>query len=268
MLNSADKILFRASSMGDIMTGVAKGWDIEHSLACKRKLVKIFREHRYSRKYSKDNKYTIKGNAAEQDGITLYSRVKSRHYNKNDKRLNNLFFTGECDLFDGDDVEHADETIDIKCSWSLDTFPSIIDVADKDYEYQGGVYMDLTGAKRHTVAYCLVNTPANLIMDEKRILAYKMGVTDFDKETDEYIQACQEIEKNAIYDMELFLKHYPYFDFHMDIKQWSFDIPKEERVLEIVADRDGLMIDKMKGRVSEARSWMNQNLFKNALVAA
>ena len=39
-----DNLLFRASSMGDIMIGVEKGWSVDKSITCQRKLVQIYRE--------------------------------------------------------------------------------------------------------------------------------------------------------------------------------------------------------------------------------
>lgn len=255
---NADKLLFRASSMGDIMTGVAKKWDVENSLTCKRKLVQIYRELTWQRRTDKCNKYTEKGLSVEEDAITLYSRVKKKVFNKNDKRLTNDFFTGEVDLFEGESIEKATHIIDIKSSWDWTTFPSICDSIDSAYDYQGQTYMDLTGAQVHTVAYCLVNTPANLILDEKRRLAYKMGVID--TETSEYINACIEIEKNHIYDMELFITHNPYFEFHC--KDWQYDIPMLQRVYEMDVIRDDKKIISMKDRAIEGRQWMNKNLFK------
>lgn len=244
--------------MGDIMTCVAKGWDVENSLTCKRKLIDMYRELTWKRRNNKSNKYVEKGLAVEEDAITLYCRAKKKMFKKNDIRLNNEFFTGELDLFEGETIETATHTIDIKSSWDWTTFPSICDTVDAGYDYQGQTYMDLSGAKVHTIAYCLVNTPANLITDEKYRLARKMGVID--TETPEYIAACIEIEKNSIVDMNLFLKHNPGYEFHS--KNWEYDIPMLERVYEMDVLKDEKKIGKMKDRVTECRKYMNKNLFK------
>lgn len=255
---NADNILFRPSSMGAIMTGVAKGWDVENSLTCKRKLVQMYRELTWQRRSDKGNKYTEKGNMVEEDSITLYSRVKKEIFKKNEIRLTNDFFTGEVDLFQGSEITKAKRTLDTKSSWDWTTFPSMLDSIDSDYDYQGQGYMDLTGAGMHTIAYCLVNTPGDLIFKEKLNLKYSMGIIDI--ETPEYIEACIEIEKNHIYDMELFLRHNPFFELHC--KDWKFDIPMEQRVHEIDVVRDDKKIQKMKDRIIECREWMNKNLFK------
>lgn len=252
------KLVFRASSMGDIMSGVAKGWTVENSLTCKRKLVQIYRELSWQRSVNFENKYTTKGNEQEESSITLYCRFKKKMFKKNEVRLKNDWFTGELDLFAGEEINKAIHVIDIKTSWDWTTFPSILDTINADYDYQGQVYMDLTGATKHTVAYCLVNTPAQLIVDEKRRLAWKMGIID--NETPEYIEKCIEIEKNCIVDMPLFLKENIGFEFHCT--NWDYDIPMHQRVYEIDVLRDEAKIQRMKERVDECRKWMIENLLK------
>lgn len=241
--------------MGDIMTGVAKGWDVEKSMTCKRKLVQIIREQQYGRYHQIGNKYTEKGCAAEQDGITLYSRFTQTLFKKNSERLSNDYFTGELDLFEGESITNAEHTHDIKCSWNLSTFPAFFDSVDNDYFYQGQVYMDLSGAKKHTVAHCLVNTPAKLIDDEKRRLGWKYGIID--EETPEYIEACQELERNSIFDFTLFREQNPYYQFHST--KFPVDIPFRERVIVNTIERDDKVIELMRHRVKACRSWIEQN---------
>lgn len=254
-----DELLFRASSMGDTMSGVKKGWTVEQSVTCKRKLVQMYRERLWKRRSFKTNKYTEKGTNQEDESIDLYCIVKRKMFKKNVERLTNNYFTGELDLFEGETIKTATRTIDIKTCWDWTTFPSIVDnKPDDDYEYQGYVYNDLTGATSHIVAKCLVNTPADLITNEKRILAYKMHEIQGGEESAEYIKACIEIEKNSIVDMGKFLNDYPWFEFH--IRNWDFDIPAIERVHEIEIKRDILKLTQMKQRVIDCRAWMKTNL--------
>jgi hypothetical protein len=257
----ANKTLFRAHSMGDIMTGVKKGWDVENSITCKRRLVQMYRELMWQRKYNKSNKYTEKGNMVEQDAITLYSRFIKEHLIKNSTRLNNEFFSGEIDVFKGPEILRTKHTIDVKSSWDWMTFPSIVDsIKDyPDYDYQGQVYMHLCGAEKHTVVHCLLNTPANLITAAKRRLAWEMDIIIDGIESPEYIEACIEIEKNSIFDMALFRKHFPYFEFHC--KDWHYDIPFEKRVHEMIVIRDDKKIESMIERVKECREWMDTHLW-------
>lgn len=262
----SSKILIRSHQTGKIMTGVAKKWNVENSLTCKRELVKIHRRLKYHRELSKMNKYTEKGITCEEDAITLYSRVKKKMFKKNTERLMNDYFSGELDLFEGKSILEAEETHDIKCSWSLDTFPSILDAPDTDYEYQGQSYMDLTGAKRHTIAYCLVNATPKLIDDAKRKKSYELGVIDI--ETEEYVEACKQIEIDMIFDMELFKQQNPHYDLHNDINLWIYDIPMEERVITFTIERDEQIIQGMKTRIDDCRDWMENNLIKNTKIAA
>jgi hypothetical protein len=258
---NANELLFRPSSMSDIMSGVAKKWTVENSLTCKRKLVEMYRSLMWNRRPMKSNKYTEKGTKGEDDSITLYSLVKKQFFKKNDQRLTNAYFTGELDLYQGESIMKAEVVVDIKTSWDWTTFPSLLDTESKDYIYQGHGYMDLTGAKKFIVVHCLINTPAELILDEMKRLQWKMQVLDPDAD-EEYIEMCKKIEQTMIVDLELFKKHYPFYEFKNDTSNWIWDIPMEERVHEIVIQRDEYLLDQMKARVLECRTWMNNNLFK------
>ena len=73
---------------------------------------------------------------------------------KNEKRFEDDFFTGEPDLILQDSVH------DIKNSWDAFTFPLFdTEIPTKGYEYQVQIYMHLTGLKRASVDYVLLNTP-------------------------------------------------------------------------------------------------------------
>lgn len=252
---NADNLLFHPSAIGEIMSGTAKGWDVDKSLTCKRRLIKMYREEKYGRSTSLSNKYTEKGTRMEEEGITLYSLYRKKMFRKNKQRLQNEYFNGEIDIPDGN------ETIDIKCPWSLDTMPhALTDKPDSDYVYQGQCYMDLSGAVKHTVAYCLVNAPANLILAEKNKLWYKMDCPSDSNE--DYLRAKIEIEKNMIFDMKQFMADNPGFD--LDCENWTFNISIEERVIEFSFPKDEEMIAKIKSRIDECREWMNIHLFKTA----
>jgi len=253
---NADNFLFRASSMGAIMTGVKKKWDVDHSITCQRKLVELYREKCWGRKAEIGNKYTEKGLKVEEDSLTLYSAVKKHFFVKNDIRLTNEFFTGECDTYIGESIEKAESIFDIKSVWNWSTLPSIIDAEPDDaYFYQGQVYMHLTGAKEHTIVYCLVNTPANLIEREIKNLVYE----GFEIGEPAFVEKAQDIEINSIVDVELFKKHFPNYQFYN--KVWEFDIAPKERVFEINFKRDEQVIDAMIERVKDCRNWLNNNFF-------
>lgn len=255
------EILFRASSCGYLMVE-PKLKSETLSEGTKTHLIDVFISTEYGRREEIDSKFLRKGHECENDAITLFSRVTKRLFKKNEERLSNSFVTGEWDL-SIEDNGIVLETIDTKTSWSLHTFlRSSNKKLDPMYYWQGQVYMWLTGAQKHTVAYCLVNGTAQAIMDEKRKLGYKQGMIDgAGNESDEFKEKCKQIEINHIFDLDLFKSHNPYFEFHNDINQWDYDIPKEKRVFQFLFERNEADILKLRDRIIECRKWMNVNLF-------
>lgn len=255
----ASDILFRCSSLGKIKAGPREKAGTIAPGVCTH-LVDVFVSAVYGRREEAEGKMLEKGNQREEDSLTLLSRVHKNFYRKNDVRLSNEYITGECDIFIGESIENATETIDTKTSWSANTFfRASHKVLEEDYEEQGHGYMWLTGAKKHTVAYCLVNGTAQAIMDEKRRAAWKFG-PDPDVNP-EYIKKCKQIEINHIFDIKSFADEYPWFEFHNDLGDWKWDIPMEKRMHTFVFDRDEQAIERIKNRVIQCRKWMGDNLF-------
>jgi hypothetical protein len=204
------------------------------------------------------SKVLEKGSSCENDSITLLSRVTKRFFKKNDVRLSNEYVTGECDIYVGEAINNADETIDTKTSWSAHTFFRAINKPlEKNYYWQGQTYMALTGAKKHSVAYCLVNSPAKFIEEEKRRLSYNMDVDSV-----EFRDACKQIEINHIFDLSLFMIENDGYVFHNDLSEWRYDIPMKERVYLFEFERNDSDIERMYQRIKDCRGWMNENLFK------
>lgn len=114
------------------------------------------------------SKYMDKGLIVENDAIALYNRRFFTNYVKNTERRQNEYITGECDVWTGPPLN---EIIDTKSSWSRATFPMTAEEgADRDYEWQMRGYMWLWEAERAKVAYCLLDTPEELIRYEQRDL--------------------------------------------------------------------------------------------------
>lgn len=98
-----------------------------------------------------------KGNDVEDESIELFNEVFGSAFMKHNQRVDNDFIQGECDVL-GEDV-----VVDIKSSWSIETFPAIgADGVDSDYEWQIRGYMWLYGVEYATLAYCMVDTPEGL----------------------------------------------------------------------------------------------------------
>lgn len=212
----------------------------------------IYREVKYHRPREFESKYTEKGVVKENDGITLFCRVKKVFYRKNTIRVTNDFLTGEPDLVDSEDIYNCNDGSDIKCCWSLHTMPCRDDKICAAHFWQNQCYMFLTKAKTWSTAYCLVNCTDDQINNEKKGLWYKYGMDD---SNEEYIEKCKVIERNMIFNMADFRKDSPGFDFHTT--DWKYDIDLKDRVVEFKIKRDEAAIDIIKATVIKSRLYLN-----------
>lgn len=255
------EIKFRCSSLGYIMTDPQKKSETLSETA-KTHCIDVFTSWMYGRREEVYSKYLEKGNAVEEDAITLLSLLSRNIYFKNTANIQNEYITGTPDLFlkSGDKIEVVE---DIKSSWDIFTFlRSKHKDINKQYYWQLQGYIWLTHAIKARLRYCLVNSTADLIDDEKRKLAYAMRVMDNDTDP-AYIEQCKQIERNMIYDIRLFTSHYPYYQFHNDVNKWEWDIPKEERMFTIEIDRNDTDIERIKQRVKDCRAYISESLMPN-----
>lgn len=99
-----------------------------------------------------------KGIQCENDSIELYNELKDKFYIKNAERVTTEYLTGECDL-----IDHIESlVIDIKTAYSKKTYPLFLKISPL-YEWQLRAYMHLYNVDSAELAYCLVNTPLELI---------------------------------------------------------------------------------------------------------
>lgn len=261
-----DNYLFHASAFSKLMTEPRLKADKEAgklSETTKTFLRLIYRQEKYKRQHNFESKYTNKGIVQEENAITLFCRLKKRVYQKNTVRVDNEFITGEPDLSDNADVMKTEHGVDTKCSWSLFTFPYPDDELDNNYWWQDQCYMSLTGAKKWSTAYCLMNATADLIINEKKGVWYKLGMPEVGWPTyDRYLERCIEIEKNMIFNIAEFNADEPGFD--RDCKVWEYDVPLKERMIEFIVERDEVAISKIKPTVLKCRAYLNElnELFK------
>lgn len=225
-------IKIRCSSLGYVMTEPRTKSETL-SETCKGHLADIMVRAKYNRQNDIFNRYTTKGLMVEEDSITLYSRLTKKFYRKNEEQLVNDWISGTPDLYEGDSIDAASIVHDIKSSWDIFTFFRQHEAAlNKQYYWQMQGYMMLTGAKEARLAYCLINTPNILLMDEMRKLAYKMGAAT--EESEEYKKACEELTHSMTYD----------------------DIPLKERCIIQTIQRDEEAIERIKIRVGQCRDYM------------
>jgi hypothetical protein len=143
------------------------------SVGCKTYIKELVKEDLFNYKSTIDSKYLTKGIDLEDTSIDLYNEVHGTLYLKNTERLSNEFITGECD------INAEDKIIDIKTSWSLETFPpSPGDVSNKDYEWQLRAYMWLYDKPKAELAYCMVSTPDYLLKEWDNLGIHKVDKHD------------------------------------------------------------------------------------------
>jgi len=222
----------RASSVGYLMTEPQSKADKEAGLLSKtaqKHLLDVYIAEKYGRKKDIQTKQMKKGIEVEQESIDLLSIYLKMPFSKNIERFTNDFITGLPDIIDNDRI------IDIKSSYDLWTFiGNIPDKLDSLYYWQMQSYMWLTGTKNAVIAYCLVNTPSNIIEQEKYYMLKKMDVAT--EENPEYIKEAMKIEFNMSFD----------------------DISIDERVLMFNVGRNEDDILRIQQKVERAREFLRE----------
>jgi hypothetical protein len=128
----------------------------------------LAKEHLFGIKKVFKSRYTDKGNEVEEKAIELTEDVLGFEFlTKNEDYYQNDWIKGTPDIITTSLV------IDVKSSWSGDTFPFFeTELPNKDYYYQVMGYMWLTGKKNALISYCLINTPEEIVNDEIRRTAW------------------------------------------------------------------------------------------------
>lgn len=143
---------WRASQIGKLMTTSRSKTDVLSQTA-KSYINQIAKEDFFGYNSPVINRYLDKGTNQELESIQLLNAVRFEDFQKNSVRKTNDFMTGECDIVTVSSI------IDIKTSWSLDTFPELPeDIDAKDYEWQGRAYMYLYDKPEFELVYCMVST--------------------------------------------------------------------------------------------------------------
>jgi hypothetical protein len=159
---------FRASQLGKLMTSSrTKGEAL--SQTAKSYIIQKAKEDFFEYRSELNNKYLTKGLAQEQDSIDLLNLVRLEDYKKNEERVENEWLTGCCDIITDTSI------IDIKTSWSLDTFPATTyELKDlSEYEWQGRAYMWLYDMPSFELCYVMVSTAPDIMGEyENGVLHY------------------------------------------------------------------------------------------------
>lgn len=130
------------------------------------------KERLYDKRIEFTSKYTEKGNDVEDASIDFVAtQLGYGMLSKNEDWFENEFITGTPDIIP------PTEVIDMKNSWSFETFPLFeTEVPNTNYYWQAQGYMDLTKKDKFRLVFTLMNTPDYLIEAEVRKYCFSNGI--------------------------------------------------------------------------------------------
>ena len=215
----------RCSQLGKIMTAPRSKSEVLSQTA-KTYVEELAKEHLFGIKKVFKSRYTDKGNEVEEKAIELTEEVLGFEFlTKNEEYFENDWVKGTPDIITTSLV------IDVKSSWSGDTFPFFeTELPNKDYYYQVMGYMWLTGKKNALISYCLINTPEEIVNDEIRRTAWGKYEIEPSEETIRDVMSIH-----------------------------NFDhIPKDRRVKAFHVEYNEGVVNEMKTRVEYCRTYFNE----------
>lgn len=228
-IKNIDKTLIRCSSLSALFTEPKLKEDKlagKLSATAKTHLIEVYAREMWGVEKDIITTAMKKGIQAEGAAIELLNNVEGKKYTKNQHRIINEWISGHPDII-------QTEIVDTKVSWDAFTFlPKLIEEVDKSYYYQLQGYMWLCGYYKARVAYCLVDTPDNLIQGEKYKLLRSMDVVGED--SPEYVAAAKKLESNMRFS----------------------HIPPQLRIINHWVDRDESIIEKIPEKVEKAREFL------------
>ena len=156
------------SSLGKLMTSPRSKSEVL-SEGAKTYIKEVAKENFYGYRTDINSKYIFKGRDQEFDSIELLNSVRFTNYEKNTVRMVDEYMTGEADIVTDDLI------IDIKTSWSLDTFPALAeDGYDSKYEWQLRAYMMLYNKPKAELIYCMVTTSNELLNEWENLALHRV----------------------------------------------------------------------------------------------
>ena len=223
---------FRNHQLGKLMVNPRRKSE-QLSQTTKSFLAEIYIKEVFGRERYITSKFIEKGLYAEEDSISLFTKVEKKLFVKNEKRLKNDYITGIPDII------HGRYVYDIKTKWDMLGFV-LEDGKNKDYFWQLQGYMALTGKKKAKLVYTLVNAPEHLIVSEKNRRIYQEGINIDDHKAVAILE--DDVEKNMMFDdvpEELRIK---VFDFEFDEEKYKQLIERIQQAREFLASLRGLSI--------------------------
>jgi len=164
----------------------------------------------------------LKGLLCEEEAIGVLSRqVPGEFRVKNEQTWENAWFTGTPDVVTDTHVE------DVKCSWTLRTYMEVQHPSALYYA-QGQVYMDLTGRDKFRLCHVLVDTPEEIVTEERKRFFFRFSCD----EENPFLQECYR-KTEAMHDVSR--------------------IPEEDRIKVFEIERSDTYLMKLRKRVELAR---------------
>ena len=151
-------MIFRCSSLAKLMTN-PRNKSESLSETAKSYIKQLAKENFYGYTSKVETKQMRKGTEYEMESISLVNSVWfGSNFIKNELRETQGYLSGHPDIITDDSI------IDIKTSWSLETFPALPEDADS-YEWQVRGYMHLFNKPRAFVIFCMIDTDDELLSD-------------------------------------------------------------------------------------------------------
>lgn len=151
-------MIFRCSSLAKLMTN-PRNKSESLSETAKSYIKQVAKENFYGYTSKVETKQMRKGTEYEMESIALVNSVWfGSNFVKNQLRETQGYLSGHPDIITDDSI------IDIKTSWSLETFPALAEDADS-YEWQVRGYMHLFNKPRAFVIFCMIDTDDELLSD-------------------------------------------------------------------------------------------------------
>lgn len=151
-------MIFRCSSLAKLMTN-PRNKSESLSETAKSYIKQLAKENFYGYTSKVETKQMRKGTEYEMESIALVNSVWfGSNFIKNQLRETQGYLSGHPDIITDDSI------IDIKTSWSLETFPALPEDADS-YEWQVRGYMHLFNKPRAFVIFCMIDTDDELLSD-------------------------------------------------------------------------------------------------------
>jgi hypothetical protein len=215
----------RCSAIGKIMTSPRSKGEVL-SATTKTYIKELVLEHKYGIKKEINSRYLDKGNQVEDMAIELAEQALDLGFVfKNELYFENDHLTGTPDIITDTLI------VDVKSSWNGTTFPMFEDeLPNKDYYWQLQGYMELTGKHNAIVAYCLVDTPEDIVLDEIRRVAWAKKELEPSEETENDVRSQHEFSH----------------------------IPKDKRVKAFLVEKDEHAIWQIKERVEQCREYYTE----------